>query len=148
MNVLSWFYWNIHALALYLISLKKKEILKQNYYFQVKHENEVLKNMCELFRIRIQPMMLRALWYFQQGSFQRLSSMDLLVGWGGSSRTDSWVIKLLHPSGNLSPKMQPAVTLWNFTVMCHRNPHFCLLISDCENGLYFWSSGQWLSGNL
>lgn len=136
------------SMHLYLISPKKKAILKQNYYFQVKYENEVLKNMCELFRIRIQPMMLRALWYFHQGSFRRLSSTDLFVGGGGSSRTDSWGIKLLHPSGSLSLRMQPAVPLRNFTVMCHRNPHFCLFISECEDGLHFWSSGQWLSGTL
>lgn len=127
---------------------KKKEIKKENYYFHVKCGDDILKKMCEVFRIRIQPMMLRALWYFRQGYLQRMSSIDLLVGWGGSSRTDACVIKLLCPSGNLSPKMHPAEPLWNFIVMCHRHPHFCLFISDCENSLHFWPCGQCLSGNL
>lgn len=48
-------------------------------------------------------MMLGALWCFQQGYDQRMSSIDLLVGWGGSSMTVAWVINLLCPSGNLSP---------------------------------------------
>lgn len=55
-----------------LVNPKKKETKKETYYFNMKYKNEVLKNMCELFRIGVQAMMLRPLWYFPQGYFQRM----------------------------------------------------------------------------
>lgn len=96
-----------------------------------------------MFRIWIQPTMLRTLWYFQHWYVQRMSSIDLLAGWGGSSGTGAQVLKLLCPPENHSPKMQPAVPLWNITVVFHRLPHLRLFISNCGNGFHFWWSGQW-----
>ena len=128
--------------ALYLIIYKKRKLGKENYYFHAKYENGTFFKMYEMFRIRMQPMMLRTLWYFQHQYFQRTSSLGLLAEWGGSSRTDAQVLRQLCPSDNISPKMQPAVALWNIIVMFHRLPHFCLFISNCENSFNFWWSGQ------
>lgn len=122
---------------------QKKKRNQEKKIIISKYEDGIFFKMCEMFRIRIQPMMLRTLWNFQHWYVQRMSSIDLLAGWGGSSGTGAQVLKLLCPSENHSPKMQPAVPLWNITVVFRRLPHLRLFISNCENGFHFWWSGQW-----
>lgn len=117
---------------------RKRKLRKENYSFRAKYEGRTLFKMSERFRIRIQPKMLRTLWYFRHQYFQRTSNMDLVgrFQWNWCSGTRAQKISLLR----CSQQYHPGISLWY---------SIDFLISKCENSFHFWRSGQWpVSGHL